>query len=479
MKQRIITRVLLAVAAVGLCACAGDGFEPEEFTSTVHGAQMPEYAPADVHFTTIIDKSGNEMVEVTWPVALGASGYEAVIRNETEGLEVVNTVADRAVLTFPKLEDRDYTVTLRALGNAQYGNTDAAAATVAQYSTFVPGLTIPTGSDIAEYVNQNLTDQAADQAFILEAGGQYTLNSVADFRHNNVVVRGDEASPAIVTVNGDGALATALGLYVKHVKFDCTAMDKTSRGIVRGSDKDDDGYGALEGKNKSYIMEKSVIVKDCWVKNLRTCLVGSGRTAWSFSDIRVDDCLVQLDNDGTGWGDASVINPYGDFYYKGSQGWGALVAKDVTIKNSTFYNTKSNGKNFFMRFGNADISKNFGSKQGSATVTGCTFARTMDKKKFGDRLPNYAEYTVTFKDNILLETLAVNKLLQGNATKNAPQDANTIFGIIDGGDKPYCTEEDPGFTVPSVELDLTAPNGGVNFHATGAISSTIGDPRWR
>jgi hypothetical protein len=29
------------------------------------------------------------------------------------------------------------------------------------------------------------------------------------------------------------------------------------------------------------------------------------------------------------------------------------------------------------------------------------------------------------------------------------------------------------------ELDLTKPNGGVNFKADGAISSKGGDPRWR
>ena len=37
-----------------------------------------------------------------------------------------------------------------------------------------------------------------------------------------------------------------------------------------------------------------------------------------------------------------------------------------------------------------------------------------------------------------------------------------------------------GFTYENIfkAMDLTQPNGGVNFTATGTISSTIGDPRW-
>ena len=43
------------------------------------------------------------------------------------------------------------------------------------------------------------------------------------------------------------------------------------------------------------------------------------------------------------------------------------------------------------------------------------------------------------------------------------------------------TEEDAGFAEAETkkELDFTQPNFGLNFKATGAISSTIGDPRWR
>ena len=62
---------------------------------------------------------------------------------------------------------------------------------------------------------------------------------------------------------------------------------------------------------------------------------------------------------------------------------------------------------------------------------------------------------------------------------------NTVWGIgqsVDGTDKgKLATEEDAGIDEAETkkELDFTQPNFDLNFKATGAISSTIGDPRWR
>ena len=65
------------------------------------------------------------------------------------------------------------------------------------------------------------------------------------------------------------------------------------------------------------------------------------------------------------------------------------------------------------------------------------------------------------------------------------QNLNTVWGVgssVDGTDKgKLATEEDAGFVEAETkkELDFTQPNFGLNFKATGAISSTIGDPRWK
>jgi hypothetical protein len=79
----------------------------------------------------------------------------------------------------------------------------------------------------------------------------------------------------------------------------------------------------------------------------------------------------------------------------------------------------------------------------------------------------------------------LQKFIQGNCKLEYHQNLNTVWGVgssVDGTDKgKLATEEDAGFAEAETkkELDFTQPNFGLNFKATGAISSTIGDPRWK
>ena len=86
----------------------------------------------------------------------------------------------------------------------------------------------------------------------------------------------------------------------------------------------------------------------------------------------------------------------------------------------------------------------------------------------------------------------LQKFLQGNCTIINSKDKNVSYTTITTGDGArfnndfnFVTEEDAyGYAdVDAIKawlkpLDLTQDNGGVNFKAKGAISSTIGDPRW-
>lgn len=137
------------------------------------------------------------------------------------------------------------------------------------------------------------------------------------------------------------------------------------------------------------------------------------------------------------------------------------------------------------RFNNKDLDRVFPTAAGSCTMMDNTFIRVYDKKEFGNNTPNNNKYVITYDNNIFYDCFRLQKFIQGNCKLEYHQNLNTVWGIgqsVDGTDKgKLATEEDAGFDEAETkkELDFTQPNFGLNFKATGAISSTIGDPRWR
>lgn len=57
---------------------------------------------------------------------------------------------------------------------------------------------------------------------------------------------------------------------------------------------------------------------------------------WTLRDFRITDCIVQMNNAGSN----GVINLYG----------ATGTIKDMTIKNSTFYNLVKNSSAYFIRY---------------------------------------------------------------------------------------------------------------------------------
>lgn len=197
--------------------------------------------------------------------------------------------------------------------------------------------------------------------------------------------------------------------------------------------------------------------------------------------------VVQMRNDGKKNSNGAIICGYSNGFKapSGKQFWYGGI-KSITIKNSTIYNTVvGNSKNRMFRFNNKDLDRVFPTAAGSCTMMDNTFIRVYDKKEFGNNTPNNNKYVITYDNNIFYDCFRLQKFIQGNCKLEYHQNLNTIWGkaqSVDGTDKgKLATEEDAGFDEAETkkELDFTQPNYGINFKATGAISSTIGDPRWR
>ncbi len=468
-------------------SCA-QGFDSNEiFQSDVQNAQLESPELNESSFTSKVNADGSESIQVSWSVVQGASGYKCIVYivdDPENPEEIYNGIVDGTSFLFDKKDDTKYEVSVQALGNETLNNKDAETPTVIAYSTLVPAQIIPAGSDIVEFVKSHIIDQDTEQAFELEAGASYEINSELDFGTKLVTFRGDKLDRPTVTFGIDGVIRTSAGLKIKFINFDCTVQ--ASKGVVECSSNPP---SSLEGSNfagymdVAYILKDPIIFQECMFKNVPRCLFYTGECAWGVEDIRVMDCIVQLDNDGTSFGDAAVLCTYSSTSnYKGSQSWNAAI-RNITIKNSTIYNIKPNSKNRMIRFMTNQLGKIFDSQYGTATISDCTLSKTFTDKEFANNTPNRKEYTITFNNNVCYDIFRLQKFIQGNCTNNVNMSTNTIWGDnveIDNTDKTkWATEENPNFSGNVTQvLDLTQPNGGINFKANGTISSTVGDPRW-
>ena len=128
---------LMGVGSILLASCAKDGFDDETFNSGVNNTQVAGVSADDIVITPSAD---GKTQTITWPVVMGAGGYEYQAYNVDDPenpVELANGVVDGVYFTFPKAEDTRYMVKVKTLGNTKLNNTDAPDATSFNYSTLL------------------------------------------------------------------------------------------------------------------------------------------------------------------------------------------------------------------------------------------------------------------------------------------------------------------------------------------------------
>ena len=492
LKSRLFGGVVAVSAALLAVSCAQGFDDNERFSGGVTDTQLESPLLDLSCFATIANADGTETVKLTWPVVYGAGGYAvevADINDETAPVMLVDTLIDGLSVSFPKTEDTNYSVRVKTLGNEKLNNTEAVAPTDYLYSTWAPSQTVPAGSELSAFIAAHLTepeDLDLGQGFVLEAGAEYTLESDVDFGLYNMVLRG--ASPSnrpTVRLVGDAKFVTQAGLKVKYVNFDCT---ESTASTLLGFSADPDASLSTEalgfkkdGANQNgFVILKPVIFEECRVKNLHKSFIYGQTKPWSLKDFRIVDCIIQLDNTG----DATFLN---------LSGGGNGLLKEMTIRNSTIYNLVRNSSAYFIRYSNASNAqpkKIFGNSNNSTThrIENCTIAKVFSNKDFANSCPNTSTVYQYVTNVVFYDIFRLYKYLDSQNKKyttdntiwynDASQDSNDLGGRKDSNGNPFVILEDPGFTEPFAALDLSQPNGGVHFKANGALSSTIGDPRW-
>ena len=192
-RKGLFSLALAAVGAMFLGSCAVDGFDDKEkFDDGVSGVKLES---PELSTKTVAASDGSDKLQVSWKVVYGAGGYECKAYNVDDPdnpEEVASDTIDGTSFQFKIAEDTNYKIEVRTLGNKAKNNTEADKPTVKSYSTLVPATTIPTGSDISDFIAANLQESDKEQAFELEAGGTYTCNNSIDFKGNKMTLRGNK-----------------------------------------------------------------------------------------------------------------------------------------------------------------------------------------------------------------------------------------------------------------------------------------------
>lgn len=509
----LLAGLVFCLPATMLVSCV-DGYDDEPlFESDVRNTQLSSPSLDKSCFATISTSSG-EKVQMTWPLVHGAGGYlvnVAIQSGDTQTPVITDSVVDGVSVTFDKYEDTKYVTSVRTLGNEKYNNTDATDATSFVFSTMVEGVSIPAGADVAQFINSYIAQHKAEMdeamaadpnnyemAFEMEAGQKYTLNEPVDFGLYPITFRSaDKVNRATLTLGENGYITTQAGLKVKFINFDCTMMPKAMGLITLGATPDASistealGYKALGANQDGFVIQKPVVLQECWVKNLPATLIYGNAKPWSISDLRIKDCIIQAAN-------AANTTPW--INLTGSTN--GLIQK-LTMENTTFLNTEKNEKEqYFLRYSNssnAQPRKIYGNTNNflEYTISNCSFLKTNPKKDFANNMPNTQNgklLWIKVENTVFYDVYRLYQLIQSQWVKTTTNN----FMSYSADCSPQTTDFGPGgrtdqygnfYTTrdEAVEfndadlkpLDFSKPNAGLSLAPAGlAAAAKAGDPRW-
>lgn len=503
LKAKVLLAAVMMAAATMFVAC-----DKEEVDG---GKNNQTSQPTNLR----LERTGANL-KVEWMAASGADRYEVTAFQvgtvDSEGnvtaydeAEYVNYAAKSTEWSETNFTiEKGYNYMIQVVATTEgMGDSEPLTATTKYY---VAAMMYENG-DLVKQIADDIKDKSAEEELEIRliAGAQYVINEPLDFAKH-------AATFVVKTVNEDGSYsdykdgdshpvitlgefgtfrASDKGLTLNHLSVDCTAFKPKDYeqynlpGIIEGS------VSETLGAAGDIVFMEAVNVNDCYFKNVPGCFfsVGNAAFTWAPKAVNVTNSIIQLDNDGGNWGDASVFSAYASNWTSG--------IKDIKITNSTIYNVKGNNhKNRFVRFARNTLNNAFGAKDGSFVMENCTVVKTFTSKEFGNTTPNMAEYAVTFNKNVLVDVYRINKFAQGNNTRTFTNNicwrlgiyeqdsSDTINGAgelendeinivnLDGSNK----IADPGFGDTVTPLDFNAENGYGNINLKSVEGQ--GDPRW-
>ena len=339
---------------------------------------------------------------------------------------------------------------------------------------------IDNGSDLKDVIAKF----AKEGVVTLPAGVELTLNEEIELTEPLTIVS-DEKNPAKVVFAAENAgFILNAGLTLKNINFECSASTAPFIQLSKTPTIKPVTINAWSTDYNLYLIKEPIEVINCTVSGLKSFFLTDNKIdnngAWFPTTILVDNCLVQLE---------TPANNSNNAYFYTNNGGG--FAKDMTVKNSTFYNTTDFGFKYFVRYGGFGITQaqeafgweattlsyenstfynvcqndgqwgNYNGIYGKTTsfwvMTNCIFWNCSTNGSVPRRFLHGKDYSKNPENKTFLN----NTYMKKDGTFQDPQDYDTTGTNI---------EEDPHFADPA--------NG--DFHISNSKQATLGtgDPRW-
>ena len=474
-KNHLLATMKLCLLALGsstllFTSCAKDGYDNDEkFESSVTNTQL---ASPDADKISITPSPDGTTMTIEWPIVIGAGGYQITLTDVSDAenpVVIASQVVDGcSVAGLPRGEDMYYQLELKTLGNASKGNTDAPTATVKAFSTATETTgTIPTGNDLAKWFAANPIPDSDDMLYYdLVAGGTYTLNSMLDFQGHKVTLRcKSKTNRAVVTYGEDGGLACGNAFGLRYLIFECANSSKPFFSLSTTP-----GMEADAEHNNHYIITEPITFAYCEMRNVNSYFVYDNKKKYCVATFLVNECVVKMSSD------ESMKTGAAFQCYDG----GGFIC-NLTLQNSTFWNSNSNKQNYFIRYANAGRADRAGFTSSSINMINCTFYNIAKQGQMcnhsgfdGDK---YTNYTIT--KNIFVDcgsNQVARRILGRRGTGVIVFNLNTY--MFDGAVGTDQTGYDDGSILTTDPGFADAPNGDFTISGEEQLANQTGDPRW-
>lgn len=302
----------------------------------------------------------------------------------------------------------------------------------------------------------------------LNANEEYVLDSQIKLGQQQIAVWGGNA---IVTVEGDGQIATQTYLQVRSVKFDLenakqapVALEAEAAAELFTKDK-------YAGANQDWPhADNKIALMNCVFREVKNGIFSTNGTNWAIKFLNVDGCVVQVSE--------GISNPV--INIKGS-------VKNLTLIDNTFYKVGAESGKVFISCGNASNAQPQKVWGSTATadwvVKNNTFYQTFGNKAVGDQMPSKNNINVYATGNIFYNTFRFQNKFVGNCKKVYTANDNIQFCNLESStiESGLGMEVDPGFVAPEGPIDLNNVQAlAANFtpKAENAALNSFGAGKW-